>query len=526
MEKESVLRVESFQPNNLSSRVTTILHVDDEPDILEITRIYLDKLSDGKIKVDSLNNPLEVIERISGNTYDVIVCDYKMPEMNGIQLLEKLIVEHQADIPFIIFTGQGREEVAISALNLGAKRYIKKDIDIKSQYEELLHAINEVVNFKRIEEALKKSERERSAILNSMTDLVVYFEDPDLAVVWANEAAAKTVNLTTDQLVGKKYHELWHPRKAADESCPIIKAFQTEKPENAEITTSDGKTWMARGYPVKDTVGNVKGIVSVRRDITDLKIAEKSLKESEHYLKEAQKIAHIGYWTLDPVTEEVGGSDELFRIFGLTREEATLQQFAAVVHPDDLEYDLYHIRRGMEHGIPWDIEHRLICRDGTLKHVHAKGEAITDGNGNVIKVLGTAQDITERKQIEKVMREQQEFSDSMIDALTDTFYVFDPENGKAIRWNKAFAELSGYSNEEMKNNTPLNYYPPEEHQRIEEATRMLMEKGRQIAELTFITKDGKQVPFEYSAVRIESPEGKPLICVIGRDLSQREKEEI
>jgi signal transduction histidine kinase/ActR/RegA family two-component response regulator len=72
-----------------------------------------------------------------------------------------------------------------------------------------------------------------------------------------------------------------------------------------------------------------------------------------------------------------------------------------IVHPDDKEYDLYHITRGIEDGEPWDIEHRLICRDGTLKYIHTKGEAITDETGKVALLIGTVQDITERKQAEE-----------------------------------------------------------------------------------------------------------------------------
>ena len=132
-------------------------------------------------------------------------------------------------------------------------------------------------------------------------------------------------------------------------------------------------------------------------EIVERKRAVEALQESERHHKQAQAMAHIGHWSLAPETEEIDGSDELFRIFGLGREEATLGAFAEVVHPEDREYDLCHIRRGMEHGIPWDIEHRLVCRDGTEKSVHAMGEAVVDDTGKTVRLVGTVQDITERK---------------------------------------------------------------------------------------------------------------------------------
>jgi len=111
---------------------------------------------------------------------------------------------------------------------------------------------------------------------------------------------------------------------------------------------------------------------------------------------------------------EVSGSDELFHIFSLSREEATLDQFLEVVHPKDREFDQFHIRRGIEEGIPWDIEHRLLLDDRTLKYVQAKGEAITDNTGKVIQLVGTVQDITERKRTEKLKIELEERRDNFV----------------------------------------------------------------------------------------------------------------
>ena len=128
------------------------------------------------------------------------------------------------------------------------------------------------------------------------------------------------------------------------------------------------------------------------------KATEEELKESALFLAEAQEIAHIGHWKLNPETNEITGSDELFRIFGLGREEATLESFIDVVHPEDRKRDLAAITEGIEKGEDWNIEHRLVCRDGIEKNVHAVGEARTDETGKTVLLVGTVQDITERKQ--------------------------------------------------------------------------------------------------------------------------------
>ncbi len=171
--------------------------------------------------------------------------------------------------------------------------------------------------------------------------------------------------------------------------------------------------------PVKDTsYANIYGM-----DISPL-------RESEHYLKGAQSIANIGNWKLNPITMEVSGSDELFNIFGLTQDEANLETFVEVVHPDDREYDVYHIKRGMEFGESWDIEHRLKTKDGSEKWVHAIGEAVIDETGQISLLVGTVQDITERKKAEQELKESEkkyrmisERYEMLLESITDSIFV-------------------------------------------------------------------------------------------------------
>jgi len=164
-----------------------------------------------------------------------------------------------------------------------------------------------------------------------------------------------------------------------------------------------------------------------RKRVSGLEQAAEELREREHYLNEAQAIAHLGHWKLDPETQEVSGSDEFFRIFGLDRDEATLASFTEVVHPDDREYDIFHVRRGIEHGLPWDIEHRLICRDGTEKWVHAVGEVISDESGKVTSLLGTVQDITERKRAEEASTLTAVHWQDTFDAIEELVTIIDKD---------------------------------------------------------------------------------------------------
>ncbi len=110
------------------------LYVDDEPALLELGKIFLERAGD--IRVDTVASAPEALIKIRSATYDIIISDYQMPGMDGIALLKIIRSEYPA-LPFIIFTGKGREDVVIEALNGGADHYIQKGGDQKSQFAEL-----------------------------------------------------------------------------------------------------------------------------------------------------------------------------------------------------------------------------------------------------------------------------------------------------------------------------------------------------------------------------------------------------
>ncbi|MCF2143203.1 MAG: PAS domain S-box protein [Candidatus Heimdallarchaeota archaeon] len=128
-----------------------ILLVDDEETLLEISKVYIEKL-DESFRIHTVKSAKEAIKLLKKTPFDVIISDYQMPEIDGLKFLS-ILREQDYDIPFIIFTGKGREEVAIQALNLGADYYLQKGGETETQFHELANLIRKLVEQKQAEKA-------------------------------------------------------------------------------------------------------------------------------------------------------------------------------------------------------------------------------------------------------------------------------------------------------------------------------------------------------------------------------------
>ncbi|MFW9993650.1 MAG: response regulator [Candidatus Odinarchaeota archaeon] len=151
--------------NHSALPVIHILHVDDEIDFLELTRMFLSEISQETLKIDFLTDSTRVISGIRQHKYDIVICDYEMPEKDGLAVLKE-IRENFGELPVIFFTGRGREEVAIQALNLGANFYIRKGHDHESQYLELYHKIRSLYLYEQTRNELVESEKKYRSLFN------------------------------------------------------------------------------------------------------------------------------------------------------------------------------------------------------------------------------------------------------------------------------------------------------------------------------------------------------------------------
>ncbi len=260
----------------------TALYVDDEPALLDIVKLFLEKT--GNIQTITSDSSIQALEILRDKHIDVIISDFDMPIMNGIEFL---IETRKAgfNIPFIIYTGKGRMEIVIQALEAGADSYIQKDGEIKVQFSELLEKIQKVVRWKIAEDEIKKKNREWEGIFQSIGEAVLII-NPQYSIIAANHAACGLFGLSEAEIVGENCHTLFHGG-TIPVNCPINSTKSSKKCESGEIYSETlSKTFIVGCTPILNDQGDIDKFIHISTDITEHKKIEEELQSYRSHLEE------------------------------------------------------------------------------------------------------------------------------------------------------------------------------------------------------------------------------------------------
>jgi len=165
-------------------------------------------------------------------------------------------------------------------------------------------------------------------------------------------------------------------------------------------------------HPILNDGGEVVEFVGTIIDVTEQKRAEETMRRSETYLAEAQRLTHTGSWTWSPVTRETPyWSEEMFRIYGLDPQQGppTNEAFWERVHPEDRDSMYELMKKAAREKTEYEHDHRIVRPEGTVKHIHAIGHPVLDRAGDVVEFVGTAVDVTERKRAEEELRRSEAY---------------------------------------------------------------------------------------------------------------------
>lgn len=456
-----MVKSKKVEKDEFSPDVIRVLHIDDEEDFLFLTKEFVEKMSEGEIQVESLRNPLEVFERIKDDNIDIIVCDYLMENLNGLDLL-KQIKQKEFQIPFIIFTGRGREEVVIDALNLGADYYIRKGLDAKSQYTELVHQIRTVLRHKKAEQALTESEkiirREKDLTQHYLNEANVMFVivNENEIVELMNKEVTYVLGYTEKDLLGNNWFTTVYSSEYVDELRfsfqQVIVGMQKPTPYfEIEMETKNGEkriiAW--RNTTIKDENDKVIKILGVGDDITQRKEIEAALQQSEEKYRKLVDTSPDSIVLADLKGNITLANQQAAVMHGVDKPEeligCSMMEFTA---PEDHDRVMERMRKQMFSSLKGSFEYTMLKKNGESFPIELSAAIITDKSNKPIALMAIGRDLSERKKASEALKESEKRYRGFVQNF-DGIAFQGSVDFKPFFFHGAVEQITGYTEEDF-----------------------------------------------------------------------------
>ncbi|MEN9221797.1 MAG: response regulator, partial [Thermostichus sp. BF3_bins_97] len=257
------------------------------------------------------------------------------------------------------------------------------------------------------------------------------------------------------------------------------------------------------------------------RDITERVQSEQALRETTAQLKQAQHIAKLGNWSYDVATRVITWSDELFRLFGMSPGEPTpsLEEHLLQIHPEDRQLWLQHVRATLEQGIPQSYDFRILRADGEVRYLSARSQAEVQ-DGQVVRIFGTAIDITEKKVAELALQESEQQFRALFDNAAVSIMIHDTETTEIIDANPCAIASYGLSSLEELQAYDIFDAPPYSHEDVLPYIEQVRQTGSVRFEWRSRRRDG-QIFWEDVFVQSVSLRGIPRFVSTSVDITDR-----
>ena len=519
-----------------------VLMVDDDPAVLEITKVFLER--SGDIQVDAVVSALEATERLQDGGYDVIVSDYVMPEMDGISFLKR-VRSRDSEIPFILFTGKGREEVVIEALNNGADYYLQKDANPKVLYAELTHQIRQAAERQKAKKAVIESEEKYRALFENMNDGLVLCEfvldvegrvPVDYVIKDANPQIEEIAGVGPDEAIGKRGSEIF-----GSIVPPFLETYR-QVDETGSPAKFDGRIpETGRQFSISAYSMGRGEFAAIFSDVTEEKRVNEELCRAHHQLQEIIDFLPDATFVVDEDRRIIAWNRAVEEMTGVSKDE--------IVGRGAYDYGepFYGFKRPVlidaifseDSGIVKDYDY--LCRKGDAifaevyvphlyggrgAYIWAIASPLFD-DGKVVGAIESIRDVTDRKRTEIALRETRDYLESLLDRANAPIAVWGPDM-KILRFNRAFERLTGYAAGEVIGRKATILLPDEgREEALAKIAYTLEGECWESVEIPVRCKDGGVRIVLWNSANIRSEKDGSVVATIiqGQDITERKRAE-
>jgi PAS domain S-box-containing protein len=394
----------------------------------------------------------------------------------------------------------------------------------------LLHT--EITERKLAEDKLRHEHDLLRAVIDHLPD-AIYTKGIAARKTMSNPGDLKSMGFASEaEALGKTAFELF-PRELAEQfyrdDQTVIQTGQPVVNREERIPLPDGGTrlLLTTKLPLRDSAGDIIGLIGLGRDITEQKRAEEKIRASEASMAAAQHIARTGSWEVELAAETFCDtdrhlwSDETYRIYGFEPGAVTptTKLIFERIHPDDHELLKHVINKAIGERSSYSTFHRIRLPDGEIRYVHRRGKVVVDEQtGRPVKIIGTIHDITERRLIEERLREQA----SLLNQTTDAIIVRDLDD--TIRfWSRGAQRTYGWEDTEAVGRK-LTDFVIKDPVKFAQASEALHSTGRWNGEQRHRTKGGAEIIVESRWTILPDDLGQPKsILAINTDITERKR---
>lgn len=411
-------------------------------------------------------------------------------------------------------------------------------VAIALQQSELYSRVQaELIERQRIEQELRVSEERYRSVVTVMSEGIV-LQQVDGRITACNASAERILGLTTQQMQGltsvdPRWQAIYEDGSPfPGELHPAMVTLRTGKPQFNVIMgihkPDESLTWIAINSQPLIHPGETRAYAAVTSfsDITERREAEEKLRTSEANLATAQRVAHVGNWEFDVLTQEIIWSEELFHIFGLdpAEPEPTFDEHLQQIHPDDRALWQEVVGQALASGNSYKFDFRIVRPNGQVRYIEARGKAVLNEQRQVVKLFGTSLDISDRKRTEATLQEAERRWRSLLENVQLLVVGLD-RRGNVEYVNPFLLSLAGYTQAEVVGkNWFENFLPPLHQQQVNTVFQECLEHNFHTYYTNpILTKSGEERFIAWNSTLLRDTEGNIIGTMsIGEDITQRQ----